>query len=497
MGDAILSLDQGTTSSRAIVFSRDRRILAEAQESFEQLYPAEDRVEHDPEAIWQTTLACARAAFSRAEADGQTVAAIGITNQRETVLVWDRATGAPLHNAIVWQDRRTAATCARLRADGHAGLVSEKTGLVIDPYFSATKLAWLLDHVPGARDRAARGELAAGTVDTFLVWRLTGGRVHATDATNASRTSLFNIATQDWDEALLELFDVPRSLLPEVKDSAADFGATEAGLLGRAIPIAGVAGDQQAAAIGQACFTPGSLKATYGTGCFVLVNTGADIARSAHQLLSTVAYRLDGQPTYAVEGSIFIAGAAVQWLRDEVGLLTTSQETAQRAARARDDAKVIMVPAFTGMGAPHWSPNARAAVFGMTRGTGPDELARAALEGVVYQTHDLFAAMQADGLALSELRVDGGMAANDWFVQRLADILARDVLRPPVLETTALGAATLAGLQTGLYGGLDEISDLAITAEPFRPAMDFGERSGRLKRWQACVHAVLSVAAVE
>jgi len=494
MADAILSLDQGTTSSRAIAFSREGRILAQAQQAFPQLYPAEDRVEHDPEAIWQTMLATARAALADAEGAGHRTVGIGITNQRETVLLWDRATGAPLYNAIVWQDRRTAATCARLRAEGHAGLISEKTGLVIDPYFSATKLAWLLDNIPGARARAERGELAAGTVDSFLIWRLTGGRVHATDATNASRTSLFDIGTQCWDEDLLSLFNVPRACLPEVKDSAADFGTTDLDLFGRALPISGVAGDQQAAAIGQACFTPGSLKATYGTGCFVLVNTGSNIARSAHQLLSTLAYRLNGEPTYAVEGSIFIAGAAVQWLRDEVGLLATSQETAERAARARDDAQVIMVPAFTGMGAPHWSPNARAAVFGMTRGTGPDELARAALEGVVYQTHDLFAAMQADGLALSELRVDGGMAANDWFVQRLADILGRDVLRPPVLETTALGAACLAGLQTGIYSGLDEIAALARSAERFTPGMDTHDRAIRLKRWQACVRAVLSVA---
>lgn len=494
MTEAILSIDQGTTSSRAIIFSKDGTVLATAQEEFPQLYPGEGRVEHDPETIWNSVRKTAKTAYDDAAAAGHDVIGIGITNQRETVIVWDRKTGKPVHNAIVWQDRRTSRFCDNLRKAGHETLIRERAGLIIDPYFSASKLTWILDNVAGAREAADAGTLAAGTVDTFLLWRLTGGRVHATDATNACRTSLFGLEAQDWDDDLLTLFQVPRGILPEVKDSAAEFGMTDPELFGKALPILSIVGDQQAASVGQACFSPGDIKSTYGTGCFVLVNTGEDLKLSDNRLLTTVAYRLDGKPTYAVEGSIFIAGAAVQWLRDQVRLLKNAAETAERAERAQIDADVIMVPAFAGMGAPHWSPDARAAVFGMTRSTGPDELARAALEGVVYQTHDLIHAMEADGLPVEALKVDGGMAANDWFVQRLSDILDLRVDRPQILETTALGAAYLGFLQAGRFGSLEEIARNAKFDRSFTPTMDETERTRRLKRWKACVGAVLAVA---
>ena len=496
MSDAILAIDQGTTSSRAIAFAADGTVLSSAQAEFPQLSPAEGGVEHDPEAIWTSVLTVARAAIRDAEAAGHRIIGIGITNQRETVVVWDRATGRPVANAIVWQDRRTSDFCRSLAEAGHEETIRERTGLVIDPYFSASKLGWVLDHVAGARASAEAGTLAAGTIDSFLLWRLTGGRVHATDATNACRTSLFNIADQAWDDTLLSLFRVPSGILPEVRDSAAAFGETDPELFGRPIPIRAMVGDQQGATVGLACFTPGAIKATYGNGCFILVNTGDEIKRSAHRLLSTVAYRINGVPTFAVEGSIFIAGAAVQWLRDELRVLANAGETAERAARAREDADVIMVPAFTGMGAPYWSPDARAAVFGMTRATGPDELARAALEGVVYQTGDLIRAMEADGLTVSRLGVDGGMVANDWFVQRLADILDLPVDRPRVLETTALGAAWLGFLEAGVFGSLGDIASRMERDRRFTPSMTGEERDRRLRRWQACVRAVLDVAAV-
>jgi glycerol kinase len=494
MTDTILAIDQGTTSSRAIVFSKDGAILADAQQEFPQLYPAEDRVEHDPEAIWQSVLDTARSAYGKAVGDGHKILGVGITNQRETILAWDRKTGAPVHNAIVWQDRRTARFCRRLKDEGHEELVRERAGLLLDPYFSASKLSWLLTEVPGVLGRAEAGELAAGTVDSFLLWRLTGGAVHATDATNACRTCLFGLEAQEWDDDLLALFGVPRAMLPEVRDSAGDFGRTADGIFPERLPILSMVGDQQAATVGQACLSPGQMKSTYGTGCFVLVNTGDEIKRSANRLLSTVAYRIGGKPTYAVEGSIFIAGAAVQWLRDEVRLLKNAAETAERAERAKPDADVIMVPAFTGMGAPHWSADARGAVFGMTRSTGPDELARAALEGVVYQTQDLLAAMASDGLACEEIKIDGGMAANDWFVQRLADIAGLAVERPEVLETTALGAAYLAFLQAGVFASLDDIIRNKRTDRRFIPAMSDEERQKRLRRWRVCVKAVLQVA---
>ena len=495
MPDAILAIDQGTTSSRALVFSPGGETLAAAQQEFPQLYPAEGRVEHDPEAIWASVTATAREALAQARSAGHRVIGIGITNQRETVLLWDRESGRPLHNAIVWQDRRTADACRAMEEAGHGPLIRERTGLLIDPYFSASKLTWLLDNVPGAREAADAGRLAAGTIDTFLLWRMTGGRVHATDATNACRTSLFDITRQRWDADLLELFRIPMSVLPEVMDSAHEFGMTEEGLFGQPLPVLAMAGDQQAATVGQACFSAGDIKATYGTGCFVLVNTGGQIKRSDHRLLSTVAYRIGGEVTYAVEGSIFIAGAAVQWLRDELRVLENAAETAERAARAQPDADVVMVPAFTGMGAPHWAADARAAVFGMSRATGPDELARAALEGVVYQTRDLVQAIERDGMPVASLSVDGGMVVNDWFVQRLSDIIGLEVDRPRVLETTALGAAYLGFLAAGVFSSLDEVARTATVERRFTPDMDAGERARRLRRWQACVDAVLAVAA--
>lgn len=494
MTDAILAIDQGTTSSRAIVFSKNGEALASAQEEFPQIYPGEGMVEHDPLAIWESVLRTAQSALEQAANDGHQTLGIGITNQRETIIVWNRATGEPIHNAIVWQDRRTSEECRQLKEQGHEALVQERAGLLLDPYFSASKLAWVLDHVDGARTAAEAGELAAGTVDSWLLWKLTGGQVHATDATNACRTCLFNLETQDWDDDLLELFRVPRAVLPQVEDSAHTYGTTAEGLFPSSIPILSLVGDQQGATIGQACFDKGDIKSTYGTGCFVLVNTGSEIKRSENRLLSTVAYRIGGEPTFAVEGSIFIAGAAVQWLRDEMRLLKNAQETAERAERAQADANVIMVPAFAGMGAPYWSPDARAAVFGMTRATGPDEMARAALEGVVYQTQDLIAAMQADGLDCAAISVDGGMAANDWFVQRLSDILDLPVDRPKVLETTALGAAYLAFLQAGVFNNLSEVAQNVARDRRFEPAMGADERADRLKRWQACVAAVLAVA---
>ncbi|MEM6626657.1 MAG: glycerol kinase GlpK [Pseudomonadota bacterium] len=494
---ALIAIDQGTTSSRAMAFDLSGESVASAQAEFPQIYPADGWVEHDPEAIWTSVVKTARAAIGEAEAKGYAPAAIGVANQRETVVIWDRKTGAPIYNAIVWQDRRTADMCAQLVADGADSDIQARTGLIVDPYFSATKIAWILDKVSGARARAEAGDLAFGTIDTFLIWRLTGGRVHATDGTNASRTSLFNLETLDWDDALLQLFKIPRAILPEIKDCAADFGTTNADILGQALAITGIAGDQQAAAIGQACFSPGDIKSTYGTGCFALINTGDMIARSQNRLLSTLAYRLDGRPSYALEGSLFIAGAAVQWLRDELGVINASAETEARAARAAEDSNVVMVPAFTGMGAPQWAPGARAAIFGMTRATGPDELARAALDGVVCQTCDLFDAMARDGVRPAALKIDGGMTANDWFAQRLADMLNLSVDRPKTLETTALGAAHLAGLGAGLYNSLEDIQQNWALEKRFEPAMTDTDRNQNLRRWRACVDAVLAVAAIE
>lgn len=447
----ILSIDQGTTSSRAMLFEKNGEAFATSQQEFTQIYPKAGWVEHDPEEIWTKTLQVCRDVLAQADSAGRTVAGIGITNQRETTVIWERSTGKAIFNAIVWQDRRTADTCRSLKAAGHEKTVTEKTGLLLDPYFSGTKVGWILDHVDGARSRAEKGELAFGTIDSFLIWRLTNGKRHVTDATNAGRTLMFNITTNEWDAALLSLLDVPKALLPDVLDCADDFGTSEADVLGKALPIAGVAGDQHAATIGQVCFEPGMVKSTYGTGCFVMLNTGKKAISSENRLLTTVAYRLNGETTYALEGSIFIAGAAVQWLRDGLGIIDSASETEQLAQHVDDDHGVVLVPAFTGMGAPYWDPDARGALFGLTRDSGPAVFARAALESVCFQTSDLFNAMRADGATLDTVRVDGGMVNNNWVCQFLSDVLDVDVQRPKQTETTALGAAYLAGLQLGVY----------------------------------------------
>ena len=487
----ILAIDQGTTSSRAIVFDSAGRIVAEAQEEFPQHYPAPGLVEHDAEDIWRTSLSTARAALQTAEENGGEVIAIGISNQRETAVVWDRATGKPIGAAIVWQDRRTADACEALRADGHEEEIAARTGLLLDPYFSASKIAWMLDHIEGARAQADKGDLAFGTVDSFLIWRLTGGKTHATDATNASRTSLYNIHENRWDETLLKLFRIPGAMLPEVRDSAAHYGVTDPALLGRAIPICGVAGDQQAAAFGQACFAAGDIKSTYGTGCFVLAHTGETPVRSQNKLLTTIAWRLGGETRYALEGSIFVAGAAVQWLRDELGIIKDAGETAALAESIDSNNGVYLVPAFAGLGAPHWAPRARGLVSGLTRGAGRAELARAALESVVYQTADLMRAAAADGAEAQTLRVDGGMVANDWLMQFLADILNLPVERPRILETTALGAAYLAGLQAGVFNGLDEIAERWGLDARFQPAMAAAARTSHLEGWNRALKRAL------
>ncbi|MCK4535731.1 MAG: glycerol kinase GlpK [Desulfuromonadales bacterium] len=491
-GRHILAIDQGTTSSRAMIFDETGHCVAVAQQEFRQIYPQDGWVEHDPEEIWQSVLDVCRRTLQQADKAGIQVAGIGITNQRETTLVWDRQTGKPLYNAIVWQDRRTADYCAELKSIDKEEEVAERTGLLLDPYFSATKLRWILDHVDGARAKAERGELAFGTIDSFLLWRLTGGASHATDATNASRTMLFNIHSQDWDDALLELFRIPHSLLPEVKDCIADFGMTEVDLFGRSIPIGGIAGDQQAAAIGQACFEPGMIKSTYGTGCFVLLNTGEKAFRSNNRLLTTVAYRVDGRTSYAIEGSIFVAGAAIQWLRDGLKLIDSAGEVEGLAQGLDSNRGVYMVPAFTGLGAPHWDPRARGAIFGLTRDTGIAEIVRATLESVGYQTYDLMAAMKRDSDTGSKaLRVDGGMVANNWFLQFLADLLDVPVERPQVTETTALGAAYLAGVQLGLFESLADIRNHWQRDALFTPRLSQAERNDLLRGWQKAVSRVL------
>ncbi len=491
----ILAIDQGTTSSRAILFDADLRVVSTAQEEFPQIFPAPGWVEHDPSDLWSSVAATARAAIEKAGIDARDIAAIGITNQRETTLIWDRETGQPLYNAIVWQDRRTADTCAALKAAGHEPMITARTGLLLDPYFSATKVKWLLDHVDGARARAAAGKLAFGTVDTFLIWKLTGGAVHATDATNASRTMLYNIATGAWDAEICDLLNIPMSLLPEVRDCAADFGSTRPDLFGRAIPITGVAGDQHAATVGQACFSPGMMKSTYGTGCFALLNTGADMVPSKNRLLTTIAYQLNGKPTYALEGSIFIAGAVVQWLRDGLKIIREAKETQPLAELADEAQGVILVPAFTGLGAPYWRPDCRGAIYGLSRNSGPAELARAALESVGYQTRDLLEAMRADWGAAADgvLRVDGGMTASDWAMQFLSDILGAPVDRPVVTETTALGAAYLAGLQAGVCGGPEEFAKTWALERRFQPDMDAATRAAKYARWGRAVAATMTV----
>ena len=492
----ILAIDQGTTSSRAIVFDGERKIAGVGQKEFTQHFPQDGWVEHDPEEIWESVVWSIRTALEAAKVTASDIAAVGITNQRETALIWDRATGQPIHNAIVWQDRRTSAYCAELKAAGHEAMVTERTGLLLDPYFSGTKVKWLLDHVEGARERAERGELAFGTVDTFLIWRLTGGKVHATDATNASRTLLFNIHNGAWDDELLNILGVPRSMLPEVKDSSAKFGDSLPELFGGAIAIAGIAGDQQAATIGQACFAPGMIKSTYGTGCFALLNTGTSPVASKHKLLTTIAYQLAGKRTYALEGSIFVAGSAVQWLRDGLGIIKQAAETGPLADKSDSAQSVYLVPAFVGMGAPYWNPRVRGALFGLTRNTGPAELAHAALESVCYQTFDLWAAMRADWPEADDanivLRVDGGMTASDWTMQRLADLLDAPVDRPMIQETTALGAAYLAGLYAGVYPEPAKFADNWRLEHRFKPAMSRATRERKLKGWARAVKGVLA-----
>jgi len=493
MAHTILALDQGTTSSRAILFrTPDLTPIAVAQQEFAQHYPQPGWVEHEPEDLWQSSLSVMREAIAKA---GAPPATIGIANQRETTLVWERATGRPIHRAIVWQDRRTTAACAALREAGHAADVAAKTGLLIDPYFSATKIAWILDAVPGARAAAERGELAFGTVDSFILWRLTGGRVHATDATNASRTMLFDIRAGRWDVELCALLRVPMALLPEVRDCAAEFGVTDPALLGAAIPVRGIAGDQQAATIGQACFAPGMMKSTYGTGCFALLNTGARPVASRNRLLTTIAYQLNGTRTYALEGAIFVAGAAVQWLRDGLGVIGAAAESGVLAAQSDPANRIYLVPAFVGLGVPYWDAEARGAIHGLTRGTCRADFARAALESVGYQTRDLVEAMRGDlgGAAFENvLRVDGGMVASDWTMQFLADILDAPVDRPVVTETTALGAAYLAGLQSGLCPTPAEFAARWQRERRFTPAMPATERDAAYAGWQRAVGRTLS-----
>ncbi|WP_227268611.1 glycerol kinase GlpK [Roseobacter weihaiensis] len=490
----ILAIDQGTTSSRAIVFDADMKITATAQEEFPQHFPQSGWVEHDPADLWATTAGTCRAAIEKAGLGPAAITAIGITNQRETVVVWDRATGQPIYNAIVWQDRRTADYCRSLREAGHDKVISARTGLLADPYFSGTKLKWILDNVEGARARAARGELLFGTVDSFLIWKLTGGAAHVTDATNAARTMLYDIHKGRWSATICALFDIPQDMLPEVKDCAADFGMTRADLFGRPVPILGVAGDQQAATLGQACFEPGMLKSTYGTGCFALLNTGDTAVASKNRLLTTIAYQLDGRPTYALEGSIFVAGAVVQWLRDGLKILRHASETQPMAEKADPTQNVVLVPAFVGLGAPYWNAECRGAIFGLTRNSGPEEFAKAALESVGYQTRDLLEAMTADWQgsgARATLRVDGGMSASDWAMQFLSDIIAAPVDRPEVLETTALGAAWLAGQRAGLYPDQAGFAKSWALEKTFAPQMEEATRDMKYRAWKRAVEATL------
>lgn len=491
----ILAIDQGTTSSRAIIFNASMQIVATAQEEFPQHFPHSGWVEHDPSDLWSTTAGTVRGAIEKAGLGAGDIAAIGITNQRETTIVWDRTTGQPIYNAIVWQDRRTADYCRTLREAGHDKLITARTGLLADPYFSGTKLKWLLDNVEGARNKARRGELMFGTVDSFLIWKLTGGQVHATDATNAARTLLYDIHKGRWSKTICDLFEIPMEMLPEVKDCAADFGMTRADLFGRPIPILGVAGDQQAATVGQACFAPGMMKSTYGTGCFALLNTGDKAVASSNKLLTTIAYQFDGKPTYALEGSIFVAGAVVQWLRDGLKIIREARETQPLAEKADMSQNVILVPAFVGLGAPYWNAECRGAIFGLTRNSGPAEFARAALESVGYQTRDLLEAMQADWAATGAeptLRVDGGMTESDWSMQFLADIIGAKVDRPVVRETTALGAAWLAGQRAGIYPDQSGFAANWALEKTFVPRMDEALRAAKYIAWKRAVVATVS-----
>ena len=497
MANYILAIDQGTTSTRTIIFDQNFSVISVAQQEFEQYFPHPGWVEHDPEDIWNSVIDTVRSAIKKVNLNAKDIASIGIANQRETTLVWNKKTGKAINPAIVWQDRRTTKTCDLLKSKGLEKIISQKTGLVLDPYFSATKLAWILDNVDGARKSASSGDLLFGTVDTFLLWRLTGGKIHATDMTNASRTNLFNIHTQSWDPELLDIFNIPKIILPTVKNSSDDFGTTASGLFDCVININGTAGDQQAAAIGQACFAPGMLKSTYGTGCFALLNTGKTPISSNNKLLTTIAYALQGEVCYALEGSIFVAGAAVQWLRDSLGTLENAAQSGSMAASSDAAEEVYMVPAFTGLGAPYWAPQAKGAIFGLTRNTGPNELARAALEASCYQTRDLLEAMKEDfnssEYSQTILRVDGGMSASDWTMQFLSDILNSPVDRSKILETTAVGAAYLAGLFIGFYPGPQEFSKNWILDKRFEPEISSAQREKKYAGWLACVDQVLNV----
>ena len=490
----ILAIDQGTTSSRAIIFDSEMKIKASAQEEFTQHYPASGWVEHDPMDLWSTTIATCRGAMERAGITASDIAGIGITNQRETTLVWDKETGEPVHNAIVWQDRRTSEYCQSMKQ--HEAIVTAKTGLLMDPYFSGTKLRWILENVEGVRARAEAGELLFGTVDTFLIWKLTGGTRHVTDATNAARTMMYDIRQGRWSKTMCDMLGVPMGMLPEVLDCAAEFGTTREDLLGAELPILGVAGDQQAATVGQACFEPGMLKSTYGTGCFALLNTGDTPVTSENRLLTTIAYQFDGKPTYALEGSIFIAGAVVQWLRDGLKIIREAKETQPLAEASDDTQDVILVPAFTGLGAPYWNAECRGAIYGLNRNSGPEDFARAALESVGYQTRDLLEAMFADWDGSGDpqtLRVDGGMSASDWAMQFLSDIIGAAVDRPEVLETTALGAAWLAGSKAGIYPDRAGFAANWMLEKKFEPAMDANTRDAKYDRWKKAVQATISV----
>ena len=490
MSKYILSIDQGTTSSRAIIFNEKSEILSVAQQEFTQFFPEDGWVEHDPEEIWQSTLSVSRECIEKLGVQASEIAAIGITNQRETTIIWDKLTGQPIYNAIVWQDRRTAEFCTELEERGLGQVVTKKTGLLLDAYFSATKVRWLLDNVDGARVRAERGELLFGTVDCFLLWRLTNGQSHKTDASNASRTMLFNIHSQEWDKELLTELSVPEAMLPEVEDCAADFGIASAEHLGAEIPIGGIAGDQQAALIGQCCFEPGMTKSTYGTGCFVIMNTGEKPVESSNRLLTTVGYRLNGKVSYGLEGSIFVAGAAVQWLRDGIKLISDASETEAIATSHPSSNGVYLVPAFTGLGAPYWDPGARGGILGLTRDSSIEDIVTATLLSVCYQTRDLLEAMAKDGVMPTILRVDGGMVANSWVAQGLADLVRIPVDRPEVTETTALGVAYLAGLQVGIYDSLEEISSQWRSERAFQPQMAQNESNLLYQGWQEAVSRV-------
>ena len=489
-GKFLLAIDQGTSSSRTVIYSHDARAVASDQQEFPQIYPRPGWVEHDPEAIWGSVTSVTRGAMEKAGAVASDILAIGITNQRETTLIWDRETGESVYNAIVWQDRRTAAYCQALRNDGLEATVASKTGLRLDPYFSGTKIAWILDNVDGVRARAEAGKLAFGTVDSFLLWRLTGGRVHATDATNASRTLLFNIHTQEWDDELLAMFSVPRQLLPDVRDCADDYGLAVDASIGGEVPVYGIAGDQQAALIGQASFEPGMTKSTYGTGCFVIANTGDRALHSENQLLTTVAMRIRGEVTYGLEGSVFVAGSAMQWLRDELRIIDAAPESEEIARRTGVVEDVFVVPAFAGLGAPYWEPDARGAILGLTRGSGRDDIVTATLQSVAFQTSDLIRAMSEDGVKPSVIRVDGGMVANNWFLQFLADVLGVPVERPDNVESTVLGAAYLAGAQAGVVNSLADIESLWRRDKLFEPAMQKAQREQLLEGWNDAVRRV-------